>query len=59
MDRLLKAGYTWVVDVDLESYFDSIPKGPLLARVAEKVSDGTLLDLIQRFLDQEILDGME
>ena len=59
VDRWLKAGYTWVVDVDLESYFDSIPKGPLLARVAEKVSDGTLLDLIQRFLDQDILDGME
>jgi RNA-directed DNA polymerase len=59
VDRLLKAGSTWVVDVDLESYFDPIPKGPLLARVAEQVSDGTLLDLIQRFLDQEILDGME
>jgi hypothetical protein len=26
--------------------------------VTEKMSDGTLLDLIQRFLDQDILDGM-
>ena len=59
VEQWLKAGYTWVVDVDLESYFDTIPKGPLLARVAEKVSDGTLLALIQRFLDQDILDGME
>jgi RNA-directed DNA polymerase len=59
VDRWLKAGYTWVVDVDLESYFDTIPKAPLLARVAERVSDGTLLSLIQRFLDQDILDGME
>ena len=58
VDRWLKAGYTWVVDADLESYFDTIPKAPLLARVAEKISDGTLLDLIQRFLDQDILDGM-
>ena len=41
-DQWLKAGYTWVVDVDLESYFDTIPKGPLLGRVAEKISDGTL-----------------
>jgi RNA-directed DNA polymerase len=54
----LKRGATWVVDADLESYFDSIPKIPLLARVTEKISDGTLLDLIQRFLDQDILDGM-
>jgi RNA-directed DNA polymerase len=59
VDQWLKAGYTWVVDVDLESYFDTIPKAPLLARVAEKVSDGTLLDLLQRFLDQNILEGMQ
>jgi RNA-directed DNA polymerase len=59
VDQWLKAGYTWVVDVDLESYFDTIPKAPLLARVAEKVSDGTLLDLLQRFLDQDILEGMQ
>jgi RNA-directed DNA polymerase len=50
VDRWLKAGYTWVVDVDVEQYFDAIPKAPLLARVADKVSDGTLLDLVQRFL---------
>jgi RNA-directed DNA polymerase len=58
VDRWLKAGYTWVVDVDVEQYFDSIPKAPLLARVADKVSDGTLLNLVQRFLDQDILEGM-
>jgi RNA-directed DNA polymerase len=59
VEQWLKAGYTWVVDIDLESYFDTIPKAPLLGRVAEKVSDGTLLNLIQRFLDQQVLDGME
>jgi len=58
VDRWLKAGYTWVVDVDVEQYFDSIPKAPLLARVADKVSDGTLWDLVQRFLNQDILEGM-
>jgi RNA-directed DNA polymerase len=59
VEGLLKAGYGWVVDLDLENYFDSIPKGPLLARVAERVSDGPLLQLVQRFLDQDILDGLE
>lgn len=58
VDRWLKAGYTWVVDIDVAKYFDSIPKAPLLARVADKVSDGTLLALLQRFLDQDILEGM-
>jgi RNA-directed DNA polymerase len=58
VEQWLKRGSTWVVDADLESYFDSIPKTPLLARVTEKISDGTLLDLLQRFLDQDILDGM-
>jgi RNA-directed DNA polymerase len=58
VDRWLKAGYTWVVDVDVEKYFDSIPKAPLLARVADKVRDGTLLALLQRFLDPDILEGM-
>ena len=57
VERWLKKGYTWVVDADLESYFDSIPKTPLLARVTEKIRDGTLLALLQRFLDQDIPDS--
>jgi RNA-directed DNA polymerase len=58
VDTWLKAGYTWVVDADLESYFDTIPKAPLLEQVSERISDGTLLDLLQRFLDQDILEEM-
>ena len=45
VDRLLKEGYTHVVDADLKSYFDTIPHDRLKARVAEKVSDGRVLDL--------------
>ena len=59
VERWLQQGYTWVVDVDLESYFDTIPKTPLLTCVAEKISDGTFLALLQRFLDQDILEGMQ
>ena len=39
VDQLLKQGYTWIVDADLKSYFDTIPHEPLLGRVEEKVSD--------------------
>ena len=57
VDGLLKAGSTWVVDADLKSYFDTIPHQRLMERVKERVSDGNILELIQDFLDQDILDG--
>ena len=59
VDQLLKAGYRYVVDVDLKSYFDTIPHEELMARVSEKISDRGLLALIEMFLKQGVLDGME
>jgi len=59
VDRLLKAGYTQVVDADLTSYFDTIPHAQLLARVGERVSDGRLLELIEAFLHQDIVKGAQ
>lgn len=59
VDQALKDGYTWVVDADLQSYFDTIPKRPLLALIKEKVSDGKVLELLKRFLDQEVMEGMK
>jgi len=57
VDQALKESYTWVVDADLQSYFDTIPKQPLLALVREKISDGKVLDLFERFLEQDVMDG--
>ena len=59
VDQALKEGYTWVVDADLQSYFDTIPKQPLLALVTEKISDGKVLDLFGRFLEQDVMEGMK
>jgi RNA-directed DNA polymerase len=59
VDRLLKEGYAHVVDADLKSYFDTIPQDRLMARVAEKISDGRVLALIESFLRQDIMKGME
>jgi RNA-directed DNA polymerase len=59
VDELLKQGYTWVVDADLESYFDTIPHTELMKRVEEKISDGAVLKLIEGYLKQEIMDGMK
>jgi len=58
VDELLKEGYTYIVDADLKSYFDTIPHDRLLALVARKVSDGRVLSLIESFLKQGVLDGM-
>lgn len=59
VDRLLKEGYTHVVDADLKSYFDTIPHGRLLQRVAERVSDGRVLQLIEAYLKQDVVRGLE
>lgn len=59
VDGLIKEGFTFVVDADLESYFDTIPHQQLVHRVEERISDGRLLALIRSFLDQDILKGME
>jgi len=59
VDRLLRAGYTHVVDADLAGYFDSIPHEPLMARVEERISDGRVLDLLRGWLGQDILSDME
>lgn len=58
VQALLDAGYTLVVDADLQSYFDSIPHDRLLARVREKVADGRVLALLEGFLTQHVLDGL-
>lgn len=59
VERLLREGYTFVVDADLKSYFDTIPQTRLLSRVEEKVSDGRVLELTEAFLKQDIVKEME
>jgi RNA-directed DNA polymerase len=55
---LLKAGFTWVVDADLQGYFDSIPHDRLMILVQGSISDGPVLALIEDFLQQDIMKDM-
>ena len=55
----LKEGYTFVVDADLRSYFDTIPHARLMERVKEHVSDGRVIELIEAFLQQDIIKDLE
>jgi RNA-directed DNA polymerase len=59
VEELLKAGYTYVVDADLKSYFDTIPHDKLMDRLRQKVADGRVLALIEAFLKAGIMDGLE
>ena len=56
VDWLLKQGYTWVVDADLKSYFDTIPHDKLMQRLSTKVSDSRVLELIDKYLTQGVME---
>src|ERR1700676_4698888 len=52
--RLIRRGYTDVVDADLSKYFDTIPHNDLLRSVARRVADGSVLRLIKLWLKAPI-----
>jgi RNA-directed DNA polymerase len=58
VDNLLKQGNSWVVDADLKSYFDTIPRPELMERVKTKIADGRVLKLLEAFLTQGVLEEM-
>lgn len=58
VEQKLQEGYVYVVDADLKGYFDSIPKDGLMALVKELISDTRMLQLIQLFLDQNIMEDL-
>src|SRR5213075_2965975 len=58
IETLLNEGYVHVVDADLKSFFDTIPKDRLMSRVRERVSDSRVLGLVEQFLEQGVMDGL-
>jgi len=59
VERLLKAGYTWVVEADLKSYFETIGHERLMAELQQRIADSRVLDLIEGFLKQQILEDLK
>jgi RNA-directed DNA polymerase len=51
------AGYRWVVDLDLEKFFDRVNHDKLMAKMAGRVSDKRLLKLIRSFLRAGVMEG--
>jgi RNA-directed DNA polymerase len=52
-----EAGYRWVVDVDLDKFFDRVNHDVLMARVARRVKDKRLLRLLRRYLTSGVMVG--
>lgn len=52
----IRAGYRWVVDMDLEKFFDRVNHDILMARVARKVKDKLILKLIRAYLNAGVME---
>jgi RNA-directed DNA polymerase len=50
VDRAVKHGYQWVVDADLQAFFDTVDHHKLIAALNEEIADGSVLNLITQIL---------
>ena len=53
----IEEGKRWVVDLDIERFFDNVNHDALMARVARKVDDKVLLKLIRAYLKAGVMEG--
>ena len=53
----IRQGYDWVVDLDLEKFFDRVNHDVLMGRIAKRVSDKRILKLIRGFLNSGVLEN--
>jgi len=56
---LLGKGREWIVDADLKSYFDTIDHDKLMSLVRAKVADGLVLDLLESYLKQGLINELK
>lgn len=56
VSKLIEEGYAWVVDADLQAYFDTIPHDKLLSKISTRISDGRIIHLIKKWLEQPIME---
>lgn len=57
--ELLRRGYVYVVDADITNYFEMIVRSMLMDEIKKEVADGRVLELIEKFLEQSVMDGLK
>ncbi|MGD0326826.1 MAG: group II intron reverse transcriptase/maturase [Terriglobia bacterium] len=55
--QYIAAGYGWVVDLDLEKFFDRVNHDKLMGRIANRIEDKRLLKLIRTFLNAGVMEN--
>src|SRR5213080_372038 len=55
--QYIAAGYSWVIDLDLEKFFDRVNHDKLMGQVAKRVEDKRLLKLIRAFLNAGVMEN--
>jgi RNA-directed DNA polymerase len=55
--QYIAAGYRWVVDLDLEKFFDRVNHDKLMSKIAKRINDQQLLKLIRAFLRAGVMEG--
>lgn len=56
----INAGYKWVVDMDLEKFFDTVQHDVLMNKLSKKIKDKRVLKLIRKYLESGIMiNGLE
>jgi RNA-directed DNA polymerase len=55
--ELHEAGSRDVVDADIKGFFDNLSHPIIMQSVAERIADGNILDLIEKFLKSGVMDG--
>ena len=53
--EIAEEGYTWVVDLDLEKYFDTVNQSKLIQILSEEIKDGDVISLIHKYLKSGIM----
>jgi RNA-directed DNA polymerase len=55
--QLIGEGFRWVVDLDLEKFFDRVSHDKLMAKLAERINDKRMLKLIRAFLRAGVMEN--
>lgn len=53
----IKQGYRWVIDMDLEKFFDKVNHDKLMRKLSKRITDSRVLKLIRRYLQTGVMEN--